>query len=116
MTLSGPIMELGSGRANKRDSIHNCSEQVPLARHTFQHMRAARLESEPRASHEIPHRLRDQNFARSGKMGHTRTDMHRDSCKIGSNDLAFPSVQAAAHLKAERVHRIADRAGTADRR
>ena len=56
------------------DLFKNGAEQVPLVRHSFQHVRAALLKSKPRTGHEIPHRLRDQDFARSGKTGNTSAD------------------------------------------
>src|SRR5262249_34125870 len=77
-------------------------------------MRAARLKTKPGASHEITHRLGDQNFARRGKSGSASADMHSNACEIGADDLAFPSVQAAPYLKSELPHCIPDCAGAAD--
>ena len=72
-----------------RHSLNSSAEQVPFAGHAFEHVRPARLKGKPRASHEIPHCLRDQDFARRSKRGHTSTDMHRDSREIGARNLAF---------------------------
>jgi hypothetical protein len=77
-------------------------------------MRSAWFESKARARHEIAHRLRDEDFARSGKPTDARADMDRDSRKIVADDLAFPSVQAAPDLEPERVHRVPDGTGTAN--
>jgi hypothetical protein len=56
------------------DLFNNGAEQVRLVRHSFQHVRPALLKSKPRTGHEIPHRLRDQDFARSTKTGNTSAD------------------------------------------
>src|ERR1700722_18718933 len=95
-------------------SLTNSAIQVPLVWDAFQRVHTTGLESKPRACHEVPHRLRDQDFTWFGKTSNASADMHRNPCEIIVDDLAFPSVQAAAHLKAERAHHIAQRTCATD--
>jgi hypothetical protein len=41
--------------------------------------------------------------------------VHRDPTDVLATDLAFAGVQSSPHLDAERLHRVADRHGAADR-
>src|SRR5262245_20842291 len=88
---------------------------MPRVGHAFERVRAAFLERQSGAGHEVADRLRDQHLARARKTGDARADVHGDSGNVVPYELAFAGVQAAAHLKAERAYRIADRAGTANR-
>jgi hypothetical protein len=67
-------------------------------------MRAPVLKCQSRASHQIAHRLRDEHFAWSRKTGNACANMHGNACKIVTQKLAFPGVQAAAYFKVERLH------------
>ena len=49
------------------------------------------------------------------KCAHARTDVHGDPADVVAADLALAGVQPGAHLDAERLHRVADRHGAADR-
>ena len=50
-----------------------------------------------------------------GQCAHPRTDVHGDPADVVAADLALAGVQPGAHLDAERLHRVANRHGAADR-
>ena len=70
----------------------HCAKQAPLAWHTFQDMRAARLKYQSRAGHEVSHGLRDQDFSRSCKPRDARANVYRDAGKVVADTFAFPGV------------------------
>ena len=50
-----------------------------------------------------------------GQCADARADVHGDPTDVVATDLALAGVQPGAHLDAERLHRVADRHGAADR-
>src|SRR5215471_5069134 len=88
---------------------------MPRVGHAFKRVHALFLERQSGAGHEVAHRLRNQHFARRRKTSDARADVHRDPGNVVAYELAFPGVQATAHVKTERAHRIADRTGATNR-
>lgn len=88
---------------------------MPLARHTFKRVGAAIVEAEVGAGDQILDRAGDEDLARPRQRGYPRPDMHRDPADAIWSYLDLAGVQPRADLKAERPHRLADAAGTANR-
>src|SRR4029453_8282529 len=90
-------------------------EQVPLAWDTLELSVAALAEIAPRAGPEIPDCSRDDHLTRPGLRRDTRADVDGDPANLAFDLLALPCVEPGPNLEAEVLHRVDDRAGTADR-
>src|SRR5262249_49894094 len=87
------------------------SEQVPAPGHALQGMFAALLESQVGADGEVLHGSRDKDFARLSEGAHPSTDVHCHSGDVPVLELALTRVQSGAHIDAERLDAVANRAG-----
>ena len=78
------------------------------------HSGAPRLERDSRASDEVAHRARHEDFAAGGLVGHAGTDVHGDAAEVVATHLALARVQPGANVEAERPAGLADGVGAAD--
>jgi hypothetical protein len=76
---------------------------------------AAIAEVDPRTGDEILDGSRDDHLTRPGLRGDTCADVDRDPSDLAVDLLAFARVEPRPDLEAEVLHRVDDRAGTADR-
>src|SRR5262245_35579205 len=86
----------------------------PIARNALELMGATILEADPGAGHQVFDRARNQylSWLREGRDAGAR--MHCDPCHFAVHQLAFPRVQAGAHLQSELRHGLDNRARTPD--
>ena len=80
--------------------------QPPLAGYTLQHMRAAILEVEARAGHQILDGAGDQCFIGAGQRRDTRGDVDRDAGDIIAMKLDLSGVQPGANCYAELAREV----------
>ena len=78
-------------------------------------MRTTVVEVDPRACHQVLDRAGDEDLAGAGKGSHPCPDVHRNSANLVVHELDLASVQAGAHLKAERSDGGADGYRASDR-
>src|SRR5207245_11316861 len=88
------VPEPQPGSCGRRDCV-----QAPLARHPLQTMRAALLERQARARHEILHGIADEHFARTRQSSHARADVNGDATELLANDLALRSEEHTSELQ-----------------
>ena len=69
----------------------------------------------PGADDEILDGARDEHLARLGERRDARAEVDGEALGAGVGELDLARVEAGADLEAEPAHRVADRAGTADR-
>src|SRR5436190_22640781 len=89
--------------------------ELPLARHALQRMHAAVGERDSRAGDEVRDGPRDEHLPRPGDRSHARADVDRDAPEVVAYQLALAGMEPGPHLDPEVAHRIAGRAGAADR-
>src|SRR6266508_5903029 len=77
-------------------------------------MGAAVLEADARAGGEVLDRPRHQHLAGFGDGRHPGGDVHGDPADLAVDHLAFPRVEADAHLDAEGASAVSDRATAGD--
>src|SRR5829696_7058846 len=80
--------------------------ELPFSRHALQFGCAVLGELDPRARHEIFHRLRDEHFARAGLGKDTGTDMDRKPAHLSVCDRAFSRVQSRSNIQSELPYRM----------
>ena len=112
----------GLGREAQRGSSRTLQvlargdgEQMPVAGHTLELVCAAVVELEARPDHEVAQRAGHQHLVRSGQCADPRADVHGDTADVVAANLALAGVQPGTYLDAERLHRVANRHGAADR-
>src|SRR5205085_5710494 len=81
----------------------------------FQFGSTALVELEARAGDEVFDRARNEDLARLRLLRDSRADVNGDPADLAVQPLALACVQAGAYLEPEPLHRLGDRAGTADR-
>ena len=78
-------------------------------------MRAAIVEGDARAGHEVAHRPAHERLARAGERGDPRGDVDRHAAHVVAEQLRLARVHAGADLDAEPAHGARDRGGAPDR-
>src|ERR1700694_1304937 len=88
---------------------------MPLAGHAPELVYPAIIELEPRPDHQIAQRARHQHVVAPRQGTDACADVHGDPADGSAAALALAGVQSGTHLDTQRLHRVADRHGTADR-
>ena len=102
------------GRARPGAGSHPRGEHLPLTWHALQRGGAPRLERDSRASDEVAHGARHEDFATGGLVGHAGADVHGDAADVVATHLALARVQPGANVEAERPAGLADGVGAVD--
>src|SRR5262245_23395104 len=90
-------------------------EERPFTGQSFEHVRAALFESDPRACHKVFDGIRDEHFSGPRRRRDARADVDGDATDLVAEHFALTRMETAPYVEPERSHVVADSARTADR-